>query len=201
MIKALLFDLDGVLRIWPPEHELRAEQATGLPPGSILSSAFSPHLLAPAIKGAVTDEYWRQQVTEHLRTHFPGVDVEQAVRLWSASSGQVDRAVLELVRACRRNVKVVLVTNATSRLALDLKQLGVAEEFDHIINSSAVCAIKPQVAIYRAALRAAKVAAKETFFVDDSPAYVAAARQLGIDGHVYRNFSRLQTALQQRGLL
>lgn len=201
MIKVLLIDLDGVLRIWNSERDRQAEQAAGLPAGAILRAAFSPELLQPVITGQISDEVWRQQVTGHLRLQFPQADAEKAVQLWSASPGEVNLEVLEVVRACRRNASTVLITNATSRLPLDLQQLNLAGEFDQIVNSSVVGWTKPQAEIFSAALELAGVTAAEAFFVDDTPDHVVAAAQMGIGGHVYRRVDQLREVLVRHGLL
>ena len=98
-------------------------------------------------------------------------------------------------------MRVILVTNATSRLPQDLGQLGLQGEFDHVVNSSEVGYIKPQAEIYEAALRTAGVDPDEAFFVDDSAKNVVAARALGIEGHVFDNPEGLKQALLSVGLV
>ena len=182
-------------------HDLRAEQTSGLPPGTIRRVAFAPKLLLPAITGRVTDDMWRAAIEKQLRLRFPHADAAQAVQLWSEPVGVIDERVLDLLRTCRHRVKVVLLTNATSRLPRDLQRLGVADAFDHIVNSSDVGAVKPNAQIFRAALRAVQVAAAEAFYIDDTPDHVTAATQIGITGHMYAGAERLRAALQQHGLL
>ncbi len=201
MIQALLTDLDGVIRRWDPALEQRAEQATGLPAGALRQAAFAPDLLSAAITGRLTDALWRAQVAERLQPLFPTVNAAQAVALWSASAGEVDSAVLDVVRTCRQKVKVVLVTNATSRLPHDLQRLGLRAEFDHVINSSAVGQCKPHPAIFQAALTTVGVAAPNAFFIDDSADNVAAASQLGLIGHLYQDLDGLRDSLCHYRLL
>lgn len=200
MIRALLVDLDGVLRIWNPAINARAEAETDLPTGAILRTAFSPDLLTPAVAGQVSDDYWRSQVIDRLRSGYPEADAARAVEMWSAHPGEVDAEMLRLVRASRRRLRVVLVTNATSRLPLDLGRLGLSDEFDSIINSSVVGAYKPHREIYEAALRAAGVQAEQALFVDDTPRHVEAASQLGIVAHVFQDAETLKRELVRLGL-
>jgi len=59
--RAVLVDLDGVLRLWPPnDHALEASH--GLPPGALRAPAFAPERLEPAIRGHCTDAAWRQRL-------------------------------------------------------------------------------------------------------------------------------------------
>lgn len=199
-LRALLLDLDGVLRIWSVESDRRAEEASGLPVGSIRRAAFSPELLWPALTGRVSDGQWRRAVAEKLQGGFPSADAERAVRLWSETDGSVDGAVLSLVRGCRRLARVVLVTNATSRLSQDLQRLRLAREFDAVIGSAAVGFMKPEAEIYAAALDVAGVAASEAVFVDDREENVAAATRIGMSGHVYRGVRGLREHLRRCGL-
>ena len=139
MTNAILTDLDGVIRIWSPEIHLKAERATGLPEGAILGTAFSDDLLPLVITGQISDDEWRRRIADLLSQDFPNTNAERAVELWSASPGEVDLEVLGILRACRKKAKLVLISNATSRLPSDLGQLGIAEDFDYtIINSSEV---------------------------------------------------------------
>jgi FMN phosphatase YigB (HAD superfamily) len=201
MLRALLIDLDGVIRLWRSQENPAAEAAFGLPPGSVRRVAFAPERLLPVITGQIRDEAWRLQIRDQLALEFPGADVAGAVAWWSSPYGEVDSAVLELIGECRARAAVVLITNATSRLPDDLRRLGLDGAFDHVINSSVVGAVKPNPAIFQAALVAAGVAAADALFVDDTPGHVEAARRLGIAGHHYTGPAALRDELLARGLL
>ncbi len=200
MIKAFLTDLDGVIRIWHPTQDSDAENTVGLPSGSIKRVAFGADLLLPTITGKRTDEAWRQQIVERLAQAYPTLDVARAVAIWSEPCGEVDQTMLALLRQVRRRCPVCLVTNATSRLPADLAQLDILDEFDHIINSSAVGWAKPQPEIYQAALRAVAVPTAAALFVDDTAKNVEAARALGLSGHHYQSYSQLQQTLARYGI-
>jgi putative hydrolase of the HAD superfamily len=202
-IRALLIDLDGVIRHWSSQARAtaQAEHQAGLPAGAIAGAAFAPDLLTPAIAGAISDEEWRRRIAARLSAEFPGAAVAAAVEAWSASPGEVDAAVLDLVRHARRRATVVLVTNATSRLDRDLARLGLTEEFDHVVNSSAIGWIKPQREIFDHALRVAAARPLETLFVDDRADFVAEAVRLGLLGHHFRDVAGLASELARRGMI
>ncbi len=200
MIKALLTDLDGVIRIWHPSQDSDAENAVGLPTGAIKRVAFAESLLLPAITGKLTDEAWRQQIVMALAQEYPTYDVARAVAIWSEPSGEVDWRVMDLLRRVRRRCPVCLVTNATTRLPADLARLGILAEFDQIINSSAVGWAKPQPAIFQAALQTLAVTATAAIFVDDTRKNVAAAQTLGMVGHHYQAYEALSQRLEGYGI-
>ncbi len=191
----MLIDFDGVIRHWPAS-EADLETGHGLPVGAIRSMAFTPVLLQPAITGQVSDESWRAGVAQQLAAAHPQGRAHEAVRAWSAVCGEVDQAVLRIVRLARQSAKVVLVTNATSRLSADLEQLNLADEFDAVINSSRVGVAKPSPGIFCAALDQAGVAASECVFVDDSPANIRAAEDLGMRSHLFEGVQGLRGFLQ-----
>ena len=138
MTNVILTDLDGIIRIWSPEIHRKAERATGLPEEAIPRVAFSDNLLPLVITGQISDDEWRRKIADLLSKDFPKANTERAVELWSASPGEVDTEVLGILRACREKARLALISNATSRLRLDLQRLGITEDFDYIINSSEV---------------------------------------------------------------
>ena len=199
--RALLIDLDGVIRVWNPADDRCAERIGGLPHGTLTRAAFSPDLLLPAITGGMSDARWRERIVERLRSEFPGADAGRAVRAWSEGAGGVDPEVIALVRSVRRAGRVVLVTNATSRLPEDLRRLGIDGDFDAVVNSASVGVVKPRREIYATALASAAVPAGHALFVDDAPGNVVAARELGMAGHLYLGAVDLAQQLQAFGLL
>jgi putative hydrolase of the HAD superfamily len=201
MIRALLVDLDGVLRHWDAQHESAAESAGRLPAGAIRRAAFAHELLHPAITGAVSDEAWRTRIVERLQQVHPECDAVRAVELWSASPGRVDTEVLELVRSAQGQATIALLSNATTRLRADLRRLGIADEFDHIFNSAEMGLIKPQPAVFRAVLQALQLPPEAVLFVDDHAGHVSAAESLGIVGHTYGSRIMLSRVLDEHRLL
>ena len=201
MTNVILTDLDGVIRIWSPEIHRKAERETGLPEGAIPRAAFSDDLLPLVITGQISDDEWRRRIADLLCKDFPNTNAERGVELWSASPGEVNSEVLGILRACRKKAQLVLISNATSRLHSDLRRLGIAEDFDYIINSSEVRSAKPDPNIYFAALDTVEATPEQALFIDDNAGHVAAATRLGIDGHTYAGADDLRQKLDHLGLL
>ena len=199
--RALLIDLDGVLRRWDAQHDPPPEVPFGLPPGTVSRTAFDPPLLEAATTGRITDEEWRRQIVERLAPRYGREAAAGAVAAWSAPLGRVEASVLQLLRAVRRKASVCLVSNATTRLERDLDALGLRAELDVVINSSRVGARKPDRRIFAAALDAVGVPPEAAFFVDDNPGLVDAARALGLSAHHFTGTAPLAGALRGAGLL
>lgn len=182
--RALVIDLDGVVRRWEPLTSVEAE--LGLPAGAILSVAFEPDRLTPAITGRTSDEEWRGGVAAELTARF-GVDGGAAVTAWAAPCGVVDATVLELVRRARASVPVALCSNATTRLGSDLDRLGIDDSFDAVFNSAELGVAKPEPALFAAVLDSLGVAPGDCLFVDDSARNVEAATTAGLIAHHHRD--------------
>ena len=194
MIKVLLLDLDGVLRLWDRSHADSVETAYGLPTGALRSAAYLPDRHHPALTGLVDHDAWQASVGHALAAEH-GDTAHDAVRDWLLPVGRVDTEVLEVVREARESVRVVLLTNATSRLTADLEALGLADEVDAVVSSTDLGLAKPDPdAFSRMALRQGLLFS-EIAYVDAEPANVAAAEILGIVSHRYRDVDGLREFL------
>jgi putative hydrolase of the HAD superfamily len=194
--KALLIDFDGVLRRWDPAVAIEVEAAYGLAPGALPDTAFEWHLLRAAIAGEITHAQWMEIVAERLadpakipatmadRSDQPVVestiDHETAVAVvaqWQAHRGTVDPDVLAFIREVRASgMPVGLATNATDLLDADLATLGMADEFDVVVNSSELGIHKPAPEFFARACDAIGVPPAWTLFVDDEDRVIRAAR-------------------------
>lgn len=195
--RPLLLDLDGVLRRWEAGWAPSVERLHGLPPGSLPAEAFASPVLADALVGRATDEQWRADVASRLTERY-GVQGVAAVAEWSGPVGDVDQGVLRLVRAQRALRRVVLVTNATSRLPRDLTATRLDVEVDAVFSSAGLGLAKPDPELFRQVAAGLGVTAQACLFVDDSAENVAAATSLGMTGHVYRGVAGLEAFLAEQ---
>ena len=200
MIRAVVFDLDGVLRRWSPARTRSIERRFGMPPESIDRVAFAPALLERAVTGSITDGAWREEVARGLEA-LHGGPARDAVNQWSRLTGEVDRAMFELVRDVRQKAPVALLTNATTRLFDDLTALGLAEAFDVIVNSADLHRSKPDPEVFRWTARLLGVSCAECAFVDDEPRHVLAAGAVGMAAIQHRSASVTRRRLAGMGVL
>ena len=173
--KALLLDFDGVLRHYDPAVDHAIEDRFGLDHGTILKTAMEPGRYQNLVSGGWTRAQWHADIAEFLE--IPA----DAMAELTAYRGYIDHEVLGFVRDVRAaGVPVALCTNAPSDLDDDLAQLGLAEEFDAVVNSAVVGAAKPTADFFRAACLAVHTAPRLCLFVDDSHRNVEGARRVGI---------------------
>jgi len=184
-VHVVVCDLDGVIRHFDETHQSEVELDLGLTSGSVLRVAFEKKLLHRAVTGTITDDQWRASTVTELARGVGQDRAERAVLAWSSSSGRIDPQVLALVRQVRERVPVVLLTNATTRLRVDLAALDVLSEFDAIVSSAETGFPKPDPGAFAAAEAAASAALGESvvgssiLFIDDTAAHVQAAEDRG----------------------
>lgn len=196
VIKVLLIDLDGILRIWDPDLTATVETAYDLPPGALAAVAFAPHVLEPALTGKVDDRGFRDSVARDL-TAAHGDRVRGAVDDWMLPAGRVDTDVLEVLRRARHQARIILLTNATSRLAADLETLGLTDEIDGSVTSAQLGMAKPDPDVFSATALDHGLMLSEIAYVDTSPVNVATAEILGIRSHQYAGVDGLSTFLDK----
>ena len=175
--RAMLIDLDGVVRRWDPAVPAGVEKAYGLAPGVLLDTAMAWELLRPAVAGEMTDAEWMSLVAGRLP--LPAADATAAVADWQRHRGTVDEEALGFVREVRAaGLPVGLATNATDRLHEDLALLGLSGEFDAVVSSRDLRIHKPAPDFYRRACAVLGLEPPWVLFVDDDDRAVRAARAL-----------------------
>ncbi|MBB4760338.1 HAD family hydrolase [Amorphoplanes digitatis] len=173
--RALLIDLDGVLRRWDPEVPATVERTYGLEPGALLGTAMAWELLRPAVSGEITDAEWMHLVASRLP--LPEADAQAAVTEWQRHRGTVDPEALAFVREVRAaGLPVGLATNATDLLRGDLDRLALTGEFDAIVSSWELKIHKPAPEYFDQACAALGVESPWVLFVDDDDRAVRGAR-------------------------
>ena len=173
--RALLIDLDGVLRRWDPAVPAAVEQSYGLAEGTLLDTAMSWDLLRPAVAGELTDAEWMAAVADRLP--LPAPEAVAAVAAWHKDRGSVDQEVLAFVREVRAaGVPVGLATNATDLLRGDLAALGLTGEFDAVFSSWDLKIHKPAPEFFARACAALGLDPPWVLFVDDDDRAVRGPR-------------------------
>ena len=177
--RALLIDLDGVLRRWDPASMITAELKYGLKPAALMETAMAWDLLRPAVTGELTHAEWMAAVAARLP--LPAQDSATAVAEWQSYRGEVDPEALAFVREVRAAGRpVALATNATDLLAGDLDELALAGEVDVVINSWDLKIHKPAPEFFRLACELVGEEPKRVLFVDDDDRVIRGARAAGL---------------------
>ena len=81
-LKAILTDLDGVIRHWGSEALHVMEERFGLAKGHLFGICFEKNILAQVVTGQISDQEWREIVQAKLSRSINKTNAEELVRLW-----------------------------------------------------------------------------------------------------------------------
>lgn len=98
-------------------------------------------------------------------------------------------------------VRLVLLSNTNDVHYRYVRQnYDVLERFDSLVLSYEAGAVKPEPAIYEAALEQIGCRADECFYTDDIAEYVAAGRRFGLQAELFTSTAALEVQLSMRGV-
>ena len=194
MIRAVVFDLDGVLRRFDPAHVAAIEARHGLLDGSIHAAAFAREMLDPVITGRISRAAWVRIVGERL-AH------PQAAEEWGRHPSVPDAGMLALGDELRsRGIRTAILTNGTDTIRAELRASGIDAHVDAVFNSAEIGVAKPDPRAFQHVLDALDLPAAEVFFTDDSSSKLAGAEALGIRTHHFTGEVGLRAALCDAGI-
>jgi putative hydrolase of the HAD superfamily len=183
---ALVVDLDGVLRVFDPTAIRDVEVVYQLPPGTLVDIALRWELLHQAVTGRITHDAWLDEAASRVAEKMALTQkrAREAVDAWQAHRGTVDGVALDFVREARAaGVSVGLATNSTARLDGDLAELGLADAFDMVVNSSVIGVHKPTREFFHEVCVAMARPPERCLFVDDDDRNVRGARVAGLSAY------------------
>lgn len=181
MKDTILIDFDGVIRHWSNSEIEKAEELTDVGKGALLSVAFAPEFLSPAVHGEITHEEWVERVKNELENRYNHSAALELMSGWKKASWNTDKKLMKELRKVAPQCQLVLVTNATTKLAADIHVSDLDSELDIVVSSAQIGSAKPSLSFYQSALSMANTNAIKSIFIDDSLLNVEAAISLGID--------------------
>ena len=130
------------------------------------------------------------------------VEYKEFCRIFSCIFGEtlIPESLLEDLA---RRYRLVLLSN-TNAMHFEMLRENYAHMLRHfhsLILSHEVRAMKPNPAIFQAAVAAAGCRPEECFYTDDIAAFVEAARAQGIDAVQFESYAQLEGELRARGIL
>jgi len=194
-ITTILFDLDGVLRIYLDEDTNLIEKKHGLEFGIIDKTAFTEDLLMKVTTGRLERLEWVKIVGEKINNLQAALD-------WENRPVYIDNEVLSIVRELgSMGYQICLITNGTDNLSNELRNLGIEKEFAHIFNSAELGVAKPSPEIYKIVLTRCKLKPENIAYIDDNKNNVLEAQNLGFNSTQYSSVESLKEWLKINSLL
>jgi putative hydrolase of the HAD superfamily len=191
MIRAVLFDLDGVVRNFDRQYVIEIEERHHLATGTIEQYAFSSPLIDQVTTGRMSRRDW----VATIGTHVGNPD---AAEEWGRQPFESDRAVLDLADELRAlGLATAILTNGTDTIPYEAERLGLHHHFDQIFNSATIGYAKPDARAFTHVLDSLGLAGREVFFTDDSPAKLEGGAAVGMITHHFTGVNSLRTALRE----
>ena len=200
VIRALILDFGGVLVTMP--HDAPSARRLAAQMG------VAPEQLLPMILGssdweqALVGEIDAEELDRRLHARFAlswEAGQPSLIYRWFADE-TLSHELLDLAASLRRppDFQVAVLSNAATDLEQHILQdkLGILHRFDLVVNSARVGVRKPDPAIYHLTLDRLGVAPHEAIFVDDMPANVAAAAELGLHAIQFQDQHQAATAIR-----
>jgi len=129
--------------------------------------------------------------------------IEAAHDRWhDAVAGEIEGTVEILADLRAAGTPLYAITNFSAEKWAEVRErfAFLGESFRDVVVSAHERLIKPDPAIYRLCLARNGLAPDDCIFIDNSPANVAAANALGIDGVLFTDPDALRRDLSERGL-
>lgn len=198
-VRAVIFDIGRVL-IRVDVARAMQDLATGL--------SFTPAELWSAIEKDPSWKDWQEgrisvrdyhlRLTKRLGSKLP---FERFADAWNLALDPQPLQNVSLFKRLSKRHKLALLSNTDPiHVAYMEPRYDFFRFFPTRIYSCVLGASKPSPLIYREALRACAVKAGDAVYIDDVPAYVAAARGLGMGGIEYRSPEQLASDLRNAGI-
>jgi putative hydrolase of the HAD superfamily len=199
VIKTVIFDLGRVLIPFDFMRGYQQMQAlSGLTPDEIRARLSADRLVHRFESGHIENHDFVAEVASRLGVQL---DYESFTEIWSSIFLPETLIPEAVVAGIRRNHRTVLLsnTNGIHFTMLDARY-PILSHFDARILSYEVKAMKPEPAIYQAAIDAAGCSPHECFFTDDIAAYVDGAKAMGIDAVQFESADQILRELAARGV-
>ena len=196
----VVFDIGRVLLNWDPRHLYRTIIA-------------DPDRMEWFLAQVCTDDWnrsldggrsWDEAVAERIGLHADWADEIRAYRArWHEMvPDAIDENVALLGRLKAAGVPVYAITNFVGDLFRETRErFAFLKSFDGVVVSGDERLLKPDPAIYRLFLERFGLRAEACLFIDDSPANVAGAQDVGMLAIQYRPGDDLAAACARLGLL
>ncbi|HEV3013247.1 MAG TPA: HAD family phosphatase [Actinomycetota bacterium] len=198
--KAVVFDLGGVLIDWDPRYLYRKLLADEAAVEEFLATVCTPEWNAEQDRGRPFAEGVAELVERHP-VHAAAITAYH--ERWTEMLGGDIAGTVELLAELRATgVPLYALTNwSAETFGIARERYQFLEWFDGVLVSGEERMIKPEPAIFRLLLDRFGLDPGAAFYVDDSPANVAAASELGFDAVRFTGPEQLRRDLADRGLL
>lgn len=198
-LKAIIFDIGRVLvRVDVARAMQGLASGTTLSPAELWTALEKDPRWPDWQEGRISPHDWHLHVSRRLGD---GLNFQQFTDAWNRALDPRPIQEDAFLEKLSKNYRLALLSNTDPIHVRHLEaNYSFFKHFRVRIYSCAIGASKPNPLIYREALRALKVQAEETLYIDDVAAYVEAARSLGMAGIQFQSVAQLTQELTENGV-
>ncbi|RDE15975.1 MAG: hypothetical protein C4K47_02200 [Candidatus Thorarchaeota archaeon] len=197
MIRALVVDFDGVLRLLDKQAAEAACNKMGFKLDELNDTLWHDEIGKALLRGTTTrDDWWKRvQAKDSRLKHESHKRVMQSVY---DNTSSIDTDLFAYLKTVSRTIPVSIFTNsdAESKKAI-LKKFGRGSPFAHVVASSDIGHTKPDAQSFLEMLRSVGASPHECLYFDDKESNVSAALGLGIQAHLYAGIEDLKNITQR----
>ncbi len=198
-IRACLLDMGNVLVDFCHERMLRQMAVVcGGTAAELRELLFTSGRLLDYEKGLIGEQDIRTLLEDHYQRELP----EEALRLAAADIFAEKPDMIPLLQELKRlGLRLILLSN-TSRIHFEFirQRFTILDYLDAYVLSYEVQALKPEPAIFQAAIATSGLPPEQCFFTDDIADYITAARQHGLQAEQFQNPNQLAQALWKHNI-
>jgi putative hydrolase of the HAD superfamily len=191
MVKALILDMDGVVRHLDMEVAERASQSIGFGYEELMDLCWDNEFGQELLCGRATREEWWDHV-QRLDSRLEGVSQDV---IWSEvfASDYIDTRVIEFVMSVRHSLVTSILSNCNIEGKVKIHEiLGDENPFDYILTSADFGVRKPHPEIYYGMLETIGMTAEDCIFFDDRQGNVEGAKDVGIQAYLFEGVEQLR---------
>jgi FMN phosphatase YigB (HAD superfamily) len=200
-IRTIIFDIGRVLvRLNIPRAQAGLAKGLPLSPEELWSAIERDPRWQDWQEGRMSAQDWHLNLCSRFGVPL---NFEEFTKVWNEVLDPEPIHPTSLFQGLSKNYKLGLLSNTDP---IHVAKLEATYDFFRYFApatrtySCAVGCSKPNPLIFRQALKACKAHADEAVYVDDIPAYVDAARQLGLRGVVFKSGPQLRQELAAMGI-
>jgi putative hydrolase of the HAD superfamily len=182
-IRAVVFDIGGVIQESPLHAIARYEADHGLPAGSInraVAASGDAGAWSRLERGELTVEAWCAPFERDCRTHGLTVSAARLMQYIAEASRERPIMLRAVGRLREHGLRVGALTNNWATETAPAGPPPIARHFDALVESRAVGMRKPDPRIYQLMCRRLGVEPAQAAFLDDIGSNLKSARALGM---------------------
>lgn len=194
-IKAIIFDLGGVVVHGGYLDFIRHFCAACLTP---LGRKKIANLERLANLGEVSEQEFYQKIQKVFRVHMTVKQMHELI----VHKMTTDKGLVKFIPQLQKT-KVALFSNSIGHMATEVirrRHIPTRKLFDQVFISSNLHLVKPDRQAYSYVLHQLQVKPREALLVDDRLENIRGAREIGMEGVLYKNFTQFKKALKKYAL-